>query len=535
MRWCIKDLIDLEYFLTSDEGEENESTRISLAGRDRAIYLEHIKPLEDDGQSLSRGRTIRAWLERRREMEKSKNRQERILPGEAYEEIYCVLLYGFLISGLMTGSGLAFSFLNYRGTEPLNVSSYLGGFVLTQVFMLLLLMVMTLIRIWRRSPLRSSVIYVFISGLIVALIEKFKHHAFKTFTGSKRDRIEAVMGLVKGKRQVYGSLFYWPVFLLAQIFMIGFNLGVLAATLLKVTGSDIAFGWQSTVQFSAEWVFELVRAFALPWSWFVPPEIAYPSLSQIAGSHMVLKDGIYYLATKDLVSWWPFLCLAVFFYGLAPRLFLLLFGRFSQGKALDRIEFRQEACDRLLRRLMTPLLSTEGHTEGGEPSKTQALIPGTSSLPEHGESWQERDMIALIPDELFETCPEDELERIVARTLGYPIRQKFKFGDNEAWDQEILDKLSLKNTGKVPSDVIIIQEAWQPPINENLRFIKALRQAAGKFARIRVGLIGRPRPEHFFTQVREVDWKTWQQKISAMGDPYLNMERLVVNDVDRGS
>jgi len=404
------------------------------------------------------------------------------LPGEAYEEICRVLGYGFLISGLMTGSGLAFSFLNYRGTEPLNVSSYLGGFVLTQVFLLLLLVVMTLIRTWRRSPLRSSVIYVFISGIIVSLIGKLKRRAFKTFTGSKRDRLEAVMGLVKGKRQVYGSLFYWPVFMLAQIFMIGFNLGVLAATLLKVTGADIAFGWQSTVQVSTEWVFELVRAVALPWSWFVPAEIAYPSLSRITGSHMVLKDGIYSLATEDLVSWWPFLCLAVFFYGLVPRLLLLLFGRFSQGKALSRIDFRHGACDRLLRRLMTPLVSTEGYAAGGEPLKTQARMSGTA-LPGHGESLPDGGLIALIPDEIFETCPADTLERVVAGTLGYPIRQKFRFGDNEAGDQGVLDELSLKNMGKAPSDVLIIQEAWQPPINENLRFIKELRRGKGIFLR----------------------------------------------------
>jgi len=134
MRWCIKDLIDLEYFLGSDEGDGDESARISLIDQDRAIYLEHIQPLEDDGQSLSRRRTIRAWLERRKEMEKSESGPGRMLPGEAYEEICRVLGYGFLISGLITGSGLAFSFLNYQGTEPLNVSSYLGGFVLTQVF-----------------------------------------------------------------------------------------------------------------------------------------------------------------------------------------------------------------------------------------------------------------------------------------------------------------------------------------------------------------------------------------------------------------
>ena len=124
MRWCIKDFIDLEYFLVSDEGDKDESTLRSLAGRDRAIYLEHIQPLEDDGQSLSPEHTIRAWLKRRKEMEKSGSGPEMMLPGEAYDEICRLLGYGFLIFGLMIGSGLAFSFLNYRGTEPLNVSSY---------------------------------------------------------------------------------------------------------------------------------------------------------------------------------------------------------------------------------------------------------------------------------------------------------------------------------------------------------------------------------------------------------------------------
>ena len=66
-----------------------------------------------------------------------------------------------------------------------------------------------------------------------------------------RGSLEAVAGLVRGKRQIYGSLFYWPVFILAQIFGVWFNLGVLGTTFMKVLGSDVAFGWQSTVQFSA--------------------------------------------------------------------------------------------------------------------------------------------------------------------------------------------------------------------------------------------------------------------------------------------
>ena len=168
---------------------------------------------------------------------------------------------GFLIAGLFSGAGLAFSFLNYRGTDPLNISSYLALFVLTQCLALLLLMGISLARKIRRAPFRSSIIYTLISGLIISLTMKIKHRTIETLAGSKRGGLESVMGLIRGKRRIYGSLFYWPVFILAQIFGVGFNLGVLGVTFMKVLGSDVAFGWQSTVQFSAQTVFKLVQVY----------------------------------------------------------------------------------------------------------------------------------------------------------------------------------------------------------------------------------------------------------------------------------
>ena len=97
---------------------------------------------------------------------------------------------------------------------------------------------------------------------------------------------------------------------------IGFNLGVLGATLSKVVFSDMAFAWQSTLQLSPELLAELVRWVALPWSWIVPQ--AYPTLSQIQGSQMVLKEGIAHLSSANLTAWWPFLCCSVAVYGLLP-------------------------------------------------------------------------------------------------------------------------------------------------------------------------------------------------------------------------
>jgi len=533
--WRIKDLIDLDYFLRSDEREEDESAQAPLAKRDREIYLKHLQPLEHGGQSLTPKSLIRTWLEQRRKMETPASGSKTVLPGEAFEEIYRLLGYGFLIAGFLIGSGLAFSFLDYRGTEPLNVSVYLGSFIFTQLFLLILLLGMSLIRIWRRLSLRSSVVYLFISGLLSALIMKIKRRALKTLTGSRRDGFEAVMGLVKGKRQIYGSLFYWPVFLQAQVFMMGFNLGLLGATLLKVLGTDIAFGWQSTLKVSAQWVFGLVKAVALPWSWLVPAEIAYPSLSRIEGSHMVLKDGIYRLATEDLVSWWPFLCFAVLCYGVLPRLILFIVGLVSRKRALDRIDFGHSECERLLRRLRTPILVTDGSPVDAERPGSDEKPWHEAPLPAYEKTYPESDLIALIPVEIFEMCPDDDLEKVVTRTFGCAIREKLRFGEDEAGDKSILDDISLMKGQNATSNLLILQEAWQPPIRENERFIKELRKAAGKTAKIKVGLIGRPRPDHFFTPVKEEDWKAWHQKMKALGDPYLGLERLVLDDGKQGS
>ena len=526
--WRIKDLIDLEYFLQRDEGEEDESAQKSLLKRDRYIYLNKILPLEKGDASTPRS-VIRAWLKQRKKMEKPDTETTGVLTGEAFDEGYHLMGFGFLILGLFSGAGLAFSFLNYRGIEPLNISSYLALFVLTQCLALLLLMGISLARRVRRAPFRLSIIYTLISGLMTTLIMKIKHRTLKTLKGSKRGGLEAVMGLVRGKRQVYGSLFYWPVFILAQIFGVGFNLGVLGATLMKVLGSDVAFGWQSTVQFSAQTVYKLVQVIALPWSWLVSADFAHPTFYHVEGSHMVLKDGIYHLATKDLVSWWPFLCFAVLTYGLLPRLILLVMGIMVQKRALLRINFSHRACQRLLNRMRTPLVST-----GGRSVSPGALSKDYTKAPEAmGSDPQDvlmgKGMIALIPDDIFEAFMDDELESVISKTFGYPVQRRLRFGVDEEGDKSILHELSSMKRGDAATNLLILQEGWQPPIRENLLFIQDLRKASGETSMIWVGLIGRPKQGAVFTEVKEEEWDVWHKKLKALGDPYLGLERLVAN------
>ncbi|MCJ7683499.1 MAG: DUF2868 domain-containing protein, partial [Desulfobacteraceae bacterium] len=138
-------------------------------------------------------------------------------------------------------------------------------------------------------------------------------------------------------------------------------------------------------------------------------------------------------------------------------------------------------------------------------------------------------MIALIPDDIFEAFTDDELQSVISKTFGCPIQRRIRFGEDEEGDQRVLHELSSMKRGDAATNLLILQEGWQPPIRENLLFIRDLRKASGETSMIWVGLIGRPKQGAVFPRVKEEEWDVWHQKLKALGDPYLGLERLVDN------
>lgn len=452
-RWRLNDVIDLEYFL-----KQGDEIRIA------------------DPQT-----SLRQWLEDRRGLEKETLGADMILPGDFFGEIYLLLSYLFVIAGIIIGSSLTVSLSVYTGKAPLNVSVFLGFLVGTQFILLSLLLFTLLMRTLRPSYFGQSVLYSLLGTLITKAVVFIKNTAIKHLSAKRRSAIEAALGIAGAKKTVYGSLFYWSLFMLTQLFGIGFNIGVLSTTVLKVAGSDIAFGWQSTLQFSHKAVYELVKYISLPWSWAVPPDIAHPSLAQIEGSRMILKDGIWHHATSDLASWWTFVCFVVLFYGFMPRLILFCVAYFAQKWRLKKLDF--------------------SHIK----VKHQGLTIKTA---------------ILIPDEIFEKCQDDMLEKLIRQHIGdYKIEQKLKV------DADKHELAKLKDI-----HLFILLESWQPPIKEILSLIQSIRKNIGAKSRICIILIGRPKQHTVFTKVKEEEFMVWTQKITSLSDPYLSVERLVRDD-----
>jgi hypothetical protein len=261
---------------------------------------------------------------------------------------------------------------------------------------------------------------------------------------------------------------------------------------------------------------------ASPWSWFVPEANSYPSLAEIEGSRIILKEGIYHLTTGNLIAWWPFLVFCLLFYGLLLRLALFSVGKLMERTSLKNVKLDTPACLALIRRMQTPLVSTQA---APEPTKAtpeehtwlnkETVQPSTLNL---------LSQVVLIPDDIYPLCPTEKLAPLL-HNVGFEIKAMHRFMISYDQDQQLKELLSEKQW-EPEEGIFILMEGWMVPLIGFLSYLKELRAILPKNAIINVGLVGRP-DATIFTPVATEDYTIWQQKIEAAGDPYLSIFSLI--------
>jgi hypothetical protein len=508
-------LIDLEYFCHRD----SDADRNELHRRDRTIFLDNREQLNHQAEPANRD-LIRLWLSCRRQQEFPG--PERKSPGTIFGDVYLFARNLAVIKGILVGLLAGFSFFTYTGTTPVNVFHFLLLFVVSQLTFAAFLLAACLVRpLLPRLKLPSfySLLFRGMLGRLVAFLHKQWLHKM---AAGQRASVSHAFGLIKARSTVYGTLFYWPLFALSQLFAIGFNLGLLAATLVKISTSDLAFGWQSTMQFGAEAIHRAVAFAALPWSWFVPRADSYPSLAEIEGSRIILKEGIYHLTTGDLIAWWPFLIFCLLFYGFFLRLILLFAGKIMETFALRKLKFDTPACLAVVRRMQTPLVSTQAAPETTEP-QPESHAPPRSGIPVPPASGLLPQTV-LIPDDIFALCPVEQLQPLL-RERGLAIKDVHRFMISYDHDRQLLELLADRQW-QPGEGLFILMEGWMVPLVDFLSYVKKLRKLLPTDGIIHVGLVGRPETTSL-TPVAPEDFTIWRQKIEAVGDPYLTIFSLI--------
>lgn len=513
--WQYNHIIDLEYLCHQDSDADSKK----LHQRDRNIFLENQKQLSNADEPTNRD-LIRSWLAK--VIQKDFSGPVQKSPGTIFGDVYLLARNLAVIKGIFVGLIAGFAFFSYTGTTPVNVFHFLLLFVVSQLAFAGFLLGACLLRLLSPGMRLPSFYSLLFRGMMAKIVSIFHKQWLRTVATEKRASVNHAFGIFKARSAVYGSLFYWPLFALSQLFAIGFNIGLLAATLVKILTSDLAFGWQSTMQFGAAAIHHGVMLAASPWSWFVPEASSYPSLAEIEGSRIILKEGIYHLTTGNLVAWWPFLVFCLLFYGLFLRLALFFIGKAMERHSLQNLGFDTPACLALIRRMQTPLVSTQGSPEPkkttpekhSEQNKETPPRPAVKTLAQ----------VVLIPDDIYGLCPAEELLPLL-QSRGFAIKDIHKFMVSYDQDQQLKELLSSKEW-RPGEGLFILMESWMVPLIDFLSYLKELRAILPKNAIINLGLIGRP-DATIFTPVAPQELTIWQQKVEAAGDPYLTIFSLI--------
>jgi hypothetical protein len=730
-RWTVADLIDLEYYLGADEQLLHEGTaaRSALTERDRTLYLNRIAPAVATilpHTTLHRRRSLRRWLRERRAAERPERRL--LLPGRTFVQAQRLTALGLAVLGFLIGIGAASALLSYDGHRPINVALYIFLLVFVQFLLVGGATIAWLVR--RARPVGQTVRDLSLLGrLIRPLVTQVSHLLLRQHLASTRQEVKdgtaTQVGRLRSQFALYGPVSFLPMLIPAQVFGVAFNLGVILTTIGLESFTDLAFGWQTALDLSPQFIHDLARVVATPWGWLFGEGVGYPSLEQVAGSRILLKDPLYLLDADHLRSWRWFLVLAVCTYGLLPRLLLLGVSLLTQRHLLERLPFTQGRTQALYARLLTPTVETATHgsghgtampipapvthqgplarpiaapptrpttphltdqvaltgsmgaalqstpvpvaergksapecqnpeptplpttthlgaaasrpatpkpapaaaaeqrrpahevlprpgtgpktkfkTEGpphpetrpttdsapgpapdsrlkpppqpdlqsapkpipvlaSEPEQQARFAPGSrpppTSTPQPIAKPQAQSEPAVEPapeptaaplkphrtevpgsiaadaclvlvqldvDELIKEAQRPRMAELVGALTGWRVAASASFGSGSAMTAGVVNWVEGQRWQAPPARVAVIMDGSQPPITENLHFLRELRAAAGTQAQVLLALVGDPQDDDPLPPVRAFDFTDWQRKIAQLGDPYLRLDML---------
>ncbi|MFA5903148.1 MAG: DUF2868 domain-containing protein, partial [Desulfobacula sp.] len=313
---------------------------------------------------------------------------------------------------------------------------------------------------------------------------------------------------------------------LTSVFSFSFATCTLAGTFFRVIVSDMAFGWQSTLMTTSVKIHQIVSLIALPWSWFVPKTLACPSLDQIEGSRIILKDGISVLATRDLVSWWPFLCLGILFYAVLPRGILMVAGIMAQNIVLRRFDLDRPVFRQLLIRMKSPVLDIgpAGAVEKrGKPDQVfrQTPAPEDDDPSSSGPGAAIHEAFVLVPGTVYSDAALDKIKLGIRHTLCLDVKEKIEISLDPEKDTGIFDRIKSSDTDQV----VLVHEVWQPPIRGLLFYIGQLKSAMPQKGLLWVLLTGDAGQENLCVDDGDVNFEIWKKALFKLQDPGIKVMR----------
>lgn len=479
----LADLVDIRDQIARDQ----ETSREQLQHRDRKIGLENDRPLSAGVIRLRR------WINVIREQEGLSDSQ--VSSGsKAQQTINIVVTLLWLLGGIC-GWILTQTVLFYDGNQPVNIISALLVLVCSQLFTLLLLLVFSLLGL--PGVLRSLSVFN-PAVLLLGLLKRINS-----------DRLEALSKLISST-DITGTaaLRQRLIVYLAQHFTVALNLGIIAALLYLVAVSDLAFGWNTTLDVDTHSVASWFKGISWPWHSVVPaavPDLQLVETSRYYRLQGQLRNGDW--QAEQLGSWWIYILMCVLVYGLLPRLLALIISGVQYDRAVSGAMTSASGANQILARMSSPLVSTIA--EGEDDSAITKNVRPPLTKRQSG-----RDLPCLVIEWSEARSNTDKMTAV-----GIEPLQFFSAGGHQtlAEDRNIVVHISSHN----PQGVAVVVKSWEPPMLEFLDFLRSLRERLDRACPLIVLLTAISGE-----RVEAHQLESWEASLADLSDPALYVEPL---------
>jgi len=516
--WRLGDVVDFEYFQSLNSQEDANET----AEKARHWFQSHhSKSVNAKPGEQPDSYTLTAWLEDRR----SECFKSQASPGTLWVDFMSGFTWFTSLVGFLFGIGVTSGLLKYDGVQPINVAMFLAVLVIFQFAWTAVSFLFIAGKGGRLIPAQSGVALMIMRKLLQRMQGSLHRQYANRVSAETRLSWDAFLQSLSRDRSLTGRCLTWPIVHRIQWMGTLFNVGAIVTFVISVLFRDMAFGWQTSIQrISVAAVASWVKWVSLPWNWIWGEGQGYPSLEQIEGSRIILKDGIGSLQNPDLTAWWPFLLLSLICFGLIPRLALWCWCGWITRQHLKAYPEESAACRTLWGQFQTPYLNVsqavfDPDTERPSTQEIPENIEPTTSESGHADTPGTKCWV-MLDEDMAESSEQGSIEAFLQKhgweVLGRSSMDANPMGETLPWDSQ-----------HTPHVLLWIQEGWQPPIQENVRQIVTCRKLLPTHMMLVIGLVGLPDGTNCFTPVQERHLEIWNRFISNQHQPGIRVEALV--------
>jgi uncharacterized protein DUF2868 len=434
-----------------------------------------------------------------------------------------------LLAGLIAGNGTAALVFSYDGTQPINVLPVLSAFVLLPLVLLVFLGMRALLGtliplLLGRSGLQPSLSLWF--AALMALLQRLLPQQY-------REAMQLTLGWSRAHYRLYGRVYRWSLLTWSQVFALGFQLSAIAWFVFRLSTTDMAFVWSTTLDIEPQTMAAITNSLALPWTSLAPQ--ATTDLDTIRHTryfrahHWVVPPNVH---AEALGRWWPFVLAAMITYGVVPRLLTLLLCLWRQRVALRWCLVHTPGATEVLDRLNSPIVETAAaDAMAPSPDKRLTPVPDASAMPRVPASLDNPISSSQAMVIIWANVPvrDSAVRQHIMQHLDVQVTSIWPAGGATPpeEDQWVLHAAAeaRRDRFSTPRALLMLVKAWEPPMLEVVDFLCALRRAIGEGARIVVLPIAMS-PQALAAHVYQQQCAVWQRKLATVGDPWLRVQSL---------